>query len=103
MTQDFKCGDCLKYISQNIRIINGSTCHQFYHVKCCGITHKLLHEIIQTPGIWECKKCMKPENPKTKSTETCNKCRKKLINLYQPICCITWINTFILNALTLVD
>ena len=37
-----KCGYCRKNISEHLRIINCDNCRKYFHVKCCGTTHKCL-------------------------------------------------------------
>ena len=52
----YNCGKCKKFLLTHLRVINCISCKQFYHVKCCGISHKAFYIIQETNDQWNCEK-----------------------------------------------
>ena len=68
-----KCGDCRKSIPKHLRVINCDTCKQFFHVKCCGVIHKIFNFLKTSDSQWNCKSCeevIRVNNPLNLSCNT---------------------------------
>ena len=54
---EIKCGTCNKSLPKNLRVISCDTCKNFYHVKCCGTTHKEFNSVKSLNLQWYFNKC----------------------------------------------
>ena len=73
------------------RIINCDLCKHLFHVKCCGVNHKIYNSIKAT-NTWLCKHCVRINSAATEKDELnsiekksksqkkckCGKCKKNL-------------------------
>ena len=53
-----KCGQCNKLLPKHLRVVNCDTCKRYYHVKCCGVTHKVFNSIKSSNSQWHCQTCL---------------------------------------------
>ena len=115
MPSDNNCGKCKKELPLRIRIIKCDSCKTFFHVKCCGINHKIYKSIKQRGDTWHCKACTNSgcnveiispdnvddngnianpnainiQNATIKKKSKCGKCQKNMPPHLQVINCIT--------------
>ena len=54
---NINCGKCKKLLPKNLRVVNCDTCKRFYHVKCCGVTHKEFNLLRSSNSQWHCQAC----------------------------------------------
>ena len=66
--KETECEECKKYITLRIRIINCDLCKHFFHVKCCGLNHKIYNSIKAT-NTWLCKHCVRINSTGTEKDE----------------------------------
>ena len=51
------CSKCKKDLPILLRVITCDSCKQYFHVKCCGITHKDFNSIKGSNAEWHCQHC----------------------------------------------